>query len=283
MEFKAFPKITKLNKIKMTITQKIHGTNAQIVIQGPLKMVNATDAKLTQYRVDNNFYLVRAGSRNRWITPENDNYGFADFVDKNAIELINALGEGQHFGEWAGPGINSGEGLKEKTLCLFDAYKYLNVNLPKNVTTVPILYSGELSLGKIEEVMADLKKNGSKLVPGFMRPEGVVVNTMGTMFKKVFKAEETQWTDINKTKTHKNFKIDYSYLLQPIRLEKLISRDENYTKNYPQSLKNIVVAYIDDLIEENIITGDDDQIKLTKKNASKDIFNFVKTIMDEKL
>ena len=32
MEFKAFPKIESLRKIEMTITQKIHGTNAQIFI-----------------------------------------------------------------------------------------------------------------------------------------------------------------------------------------------------------------------------------------------------------
>lgn len=34
MEFKAFPKIPNIKKLKMAITQKIHGTNAQIYIFG---------------------------------------------------------------------------------------------------------------------------------------------------------------------------------------------------------------------------------------------------------
>lgn len=280
MEFKAFPKISRLNKIKMTITQKIHGTNAQIVI------APVTDGHIILNSeiviVDSETYFVRAGSRNRWIFPGDDNYGFAAFVHENREALVRALGTGQHFGEWAGPGINSGEGLSEKTFCLFDVYRYDNIQLPKNVTTVPVLYEGDLSLEKIEEVMEDLKTNGSVLVPGFMRPEGVVINTMGTRLKKVFKAEETEWTKPSNKKASKVPSVDYSYLLQPVRLEKLLSKDERYLKNYPQSLKDIVKDYVADLEEEGEITGDPDMIKSIKRGASKQIFGFVKSEIDSR-
>jgi hypothetical protein len=283
MEFEAFPKIGKIGKLFMTITQKIHGTNAQVVIQGPLESVGEEDTKLTQYKVDDDYYIVRAGSKNRWIFVGDDNYGFARWVSDNAEALAKALGPGQHFGEWAGPGINSGEGLQEKTFCLFDVWRYKDVELPKNVTTVPVLYEGKIDLEAIDRVMEDLKTNGSKLVPGFMRPEGVVVSLLGSRLKKVFNPEDTKWTGASKKKAPKQEAADYSYLLQPIRLEKLLSKDESYVREYPKSLGTIVRDYMNDLVEEGQISGDEDEIKAVRKGASGQVFQFVKTIVGEQL
>src|SRR4029077_19870110 len=100
---------------------------------------------------------------------------------------------------------------------------------------VPVLYSGAMDLQKVSEIMEDLKTNGSKLAPGFMRPEGVVVQVLGTRYKKVFEEEETKWTEGSggpKVPKDPSLIVDYSHLLQPIRLEKLLSKDERSLTNY---------------------------------------------------
>ena len=88
LEFSSFNKIPRFENLWMTVTQKIHGTNAQIYI----------------YEQDGQKHLL-CGSRTRWIAPGNDNHGFAQFVYERKEKLIEALGLGRHFGEWAGPGI----------------------------------------------------------------------------------------------------------------------------------------------------------------------------------
>jgi hypothetical protein len=92
-EFREFPKMARLSR-EIIITEKIDGTNAQIFIGE-----------------DGEFLC---GSRTRWITPENDNYGFAKWAYERKDDLIRDLGPGRHFGEWWGQGIQRGYGLKEK-------------------------------------------------------------------------------------------------------------------------------------------------------------------------
>lgn len=267
-EFKSFPDIKKLGSAAMYITQKIHGSNAQVfVFQTP----------------DGGLDLL-VGSRTRWIAPGNDNYGFAAHVYENK-EAFLKLGPGQHFGEWAGPGINSGEGLTEKTLVLFDHWKFPpERELPPQTVIVPVLYEGGFDLSKVEEVMNDLKANGSKLVPGFMSPEGVVVRIKGDRYKVVFQAEETQW---KKTKAPKDPNrapaLDVSHLLQPIRLEKLLSRDEVFVREYPKSLPRIVSAYVEDLIKEEQIKGTEAEIKGWKKAVAGPLFGMVQETMEKLL
>jgi len=83
-EFKPWPKIPRPKGMNITITEKMDGTNACVVIQ------------------DGNF--VGAQSRNRIITPEDDNMGFANWAYENQSDL-EGLGDGYHYGEWCGPGI----------------------------------------------------------------------------------------------------------------------------------------------------------------------------------
>lgn len=268
-EFKAFSKIERIGKVFMTVTQKIHGTNAQIHI----------------YKDETGELQLVCGSRTKWIYPGDDNYGFAQFVHTHKAEFIEKLGEGTHFGEWAGPGINSGEGLTQKTFVLFAHWNYPPERpLPPQTVVVPVLYKGAFSMEKLNEVMADLKANGSKLVPGFMRPEGVVVEVLGHKLKSVFEAEETQWrgSSGHKEKLNglKSPKADYGYLLQPIRLEKLLSRDERYVREYPQSLPEIVRDYFKDLEEEKQIPGNEDEIKAIRKGASSQVFSFIRQTLD---
>lgn len=272
MEFKPFPKIERVSKSYMTVTQKIHGTNAQVFIYDTATL--GPDGEVVPIKE------LKVGSRTRWITPEDDNFGFAKFVYENKQEFIDKLGIGQHFGEWAGPGINSGEGLKEKTFILFDRHRYPPERaLPPRTTIVPLLHSGPVDLTQLPHIMQQLKEGGSSLVPGFMRPEGIVVQVFGTRLKMVFDAEETSWTkgDGNKEKIAA-IAADPKILelLQPIRLQKLLSRDEAYIRDYPETLPKIASDYVKDLIEEGQIAGTEDEIKATKKALGSHLFKFIK-------
>lgn len=288
MEFKAFPEIKKLSNVAMSITQKIHGTNAQILIVELPDLDENIDKNVAypnHTEVDGKCYVVKVGCRTRWITPLHDNYGFAAFVERNKQEIIEKLGVGQHHGEWAGPGINSGEGLTEKTFILFDWWKFPPERaLPPQTVVVPVLYNGAFDLTKVDEVMQDLKTNGSKLAPGFMRPEGVVVATMGTRFKKVFEAEETKWTKPSGVKNSEpKPKVDLSYLLQPIRMEKLLSRDEAYLTNYPSSLPQICKDYVADLEKEGELKGEPEVVIGIKKHLGGQLFPFARSMVEKQL
>lgn len=265
LEFKSFEKIERIDRRHMVITQKIHGSNAQIIV----------------YTDEKGQATVQAGSRTRFITPGDDNYGFAAWVEINKAEIIEKLGPGIHFGEWAGPGINSGEGLTEKTFVLFDFWKYPEGRpLPPQTRAVPVLYSGAGDFSKIEEVMTGLRTNGSRLAPGFMRPEGVVITLGGTRYKKVFEVEETQWTQSGKPKAEKLPGQDWGHLLQPIRLEKLLSKEERYIREFPKSLPEVVRAYFEDLTAEGEIEGDEDILKAIRKSSSSQVFNFIRKTME---
>jgi hypothetical protein len=161
--FTGFPKITRLNR-EIIVTEKCDGTNAQIRIE------------------QDGTFLV--GSRTRWISPGDDNYGFAKWAYANKEELMK-LGPGSHFGEWWGLGINRNYGLKEKRFSLFNTFRWADtpgftpgVDLatrPACVSCVPILYQGMFRTNDVAAVIEDLKAHGSRLVPGWMKPEGVVV------------------------------------------------------------------------------------------------------------
>jgi hypothetical protein len=156
-------------------------------------------------------YLVRAGSRNRWLTPDNDNFGFARWVWGHAVELAD-LGEGHHYGEWFGKGIQVGYGLDEKKFALFNTARWydprdLGVTIedyvrtfpkaqpaPEVVTVVPLLgvIDGKYLNEAVDEFLHILESQGSFIAPGFMRPEGVVVyhDAAGTYFKATIEGDE---------------------------------------------------------------------------------------------
>ena len=56
---------------------------------------------------------IHFGSRTRWITAEDDNCGFARWGMEHREELLR-LGEGRHFGEWWGAGIQRKYGVADK-------------------------------------------------------------------------------------------------------------------------------------------------------------------------
>lgn len=152
--FRPFPKVPRLLR-DVTITEKIDGTNASVRVY--------PDG------------TVRAGSRTRWITPEDDNFGFAAWVRDHAEEL-RGLGEGHHFGEWWGRGIQRGYGLNERRFSLFNVSRW-NADTPPPACChiVPVLYK-DLPFDALHGALECLFPSGSSYAaPGFSRPEGVMV------------------------------------------------------------------------------------------------------------
>lgn len=150
---------------------------------------------MATFDVNDVSYDVWVGSRNRWIYPggTRDNAGFAQWVSDHLGDLVHILGEGRHYGEWWGPGIQRGYGLKEKQFSLFNVTRWHD--LPVNgglVNRVPILYEGPNEGNIVGMCMDALEDHGSYASPGFMRPEGIVWwHTAGNVgFKKTFESDE---------------------------------------------------------------------------------------------
>lgn len=190
MEFQDFPKMARLSR-ECVITEKIDGTNAQILI--------GEDGS------------IQAGSRTRWITPDDDNFGFAAWVAANADQL-RLLGTGRHFGEWWGAGIQRKYNQNEKRFSLFNTLRWCahdaepaqipsadpraepkyQTRVPSCVSVVPVLYRGLFDTDEVNAAITRLRIDGSAAAPGFMKPEGVVVfHIAGNVgFKKTLEKDE---------------------------------------------------------------------------------------------
>ena len=170
--FTAFPKMARLQR-EVIVTEKIDGTNAQVYISDDGKML--------------------LGSRTRWITPEDDNFGFARWATDHKDELMQ-LGPGRHFGEWWGRGIQRNYGLEERRFSLFNVARWcLHNETPKAIPTadprnvksqdmlpacchlVPVLRYGVNLTTIADSALYELRQRGSLAAPGFMNPEGIVV------------------------------------------------------------------------------------------------------------
>lgn len=154
MEFEEFPKIARLSR-ECTITEKIDGTNACILI------------------TEDGQFLT--GSRTRWITPEDDNFGFSRWAHENK-DCLMLLGPGRHFGEWWGAGIQRKYGQTEKRFSLFNTFRWLDDAVrPECCWVVPVLYQGLFTTEAVGTVMERLQALGSVAAPGFTNPEGIIV------------------------------------------------------------------------------------------------------------
>jgi len=189
-EFVGFPKIARLSR-EIIITEKIDGTSAQVLI--------GADGSMS------------FGSRTRWLSIGNDNFGFAAWCESHRDEL-SKLGVGRHYGEWWGSGIQRGYGLKEKRFSLFNTARWhlagaqphvvstpnpheviMSTELPACVHLVPVLYQGMFTTDAVDSALNDLRQLGSCAASGFMNPEGVVVfhTASRTMFKKTLEHDES--------------------------------------------------------------------------------------------
>lgn len=184
--FEPFPKMARLSR-DCVITEKLDGTNGQIYITPETSEPDMLpDAP---WLASFGSQRIAAGSRNRWITPESDNYGFAKWVQANAAELIK-LGPGRHFGEWWGLGIQRGYGLTEKRFSLFNSGRWNSETPPPACCgVVPVLFRGPFCTVGIDGILHALACDGSQAAPGFMNPEGIIIyhEASKISFKKTIK------------------------------------------------------------------------------------------------
>jgi hypothetical protein len=218
MKFVEFKKIPRLSR-DVIITEKIDGSNGQICIFSleTLKKEFDTLEQMSDWIEQYCLYVhpdnphveekdklyIFAASRNRWLNvgKQNDNHAFAYWVKENAPSLV-MLGEGRHFGEWYGKGIQRGYGLEEKRWALFNVSKWQNKDLPlvdekqkyppSCCEVVPILYEGMFDTNVINVALEDLRVNGSKAVPGYLDAEGVCIfhTASGHYYKKTLQNDE---------------------------------------------------------------------------------------------
>jgi len=124
-EFIPFSKIGQFRNAVKDM-RHIMGTNPEkttFAFQGTVKL-HGTNAAVGYCPDSDSLY---AQSRSRIITPDDDNYGFAKWVDANATALkalLVKLGGGKPaivYGEWAGKNIQKGVALTEleKFFCIF--------------------------------------------------------------------------------------------------------------------------------------------------------------------
>lgn len=173
LEFKEFPKIHRYSR-DVVVTEKLDGTNAAVVI--------SPDGK-----------FLGAQSRSRLITPEDDNYGFARWSWTNGDKLAATLGEGTHYGEWWGLGIQRGYNMKRKVFSLFNVHRWAAVNDEEiGLSVVPTLWKGPMDNLCVKAEMKVLEVEGSMASPGFMKPEGIVIfHTQGNfLLKKTFEKDD---------------------------------------------------------------------------------------------
>lgn len=173
LEFKPWPKIGRESPFNVTITEKIDGTNACIVI--------------------NDGEVVAVQSRKRFITTDDDNFGFAQWVSDNSGDLL-SLGNGYHYGEWAGPGIQKNPHcLEEKKFFLFNTYRWNqdNPNLPTCCNVVPILFQGDINEDTVPDILSDLLHNATE----GQTPEGVIVyyHAFDKYTKHTIKSPNGKW------------------------------------------------------------------------------------------
>ena len=208
LDFIEFPKMARLNR-EVVITEKIDGTNAQILISesGDWSHPSNVDHDASVPSRGGDGLIVMAGSRNRWLTlGKGDNAGFAAWVKANRSELVK-LGVGRHFGEWWGAGIQRRYGLEEKRFSLFNVGRWGDfatfnavppdastpgvVNLQTGIPgpacchVVPTLWRGNFKDCNQFRSLEMLVAHGSFAAPGWMHPEGIVIYHEAS--KKCFK------------------------------------------------------------------------------------------------
>ena len=215
MEFNKFPKIKRLHK-DVVVTEKIDGTNATIFVSRHKvdgSIGDFTAEALKHYiliRDGDEWVMIKAGSRNRWLSKDSDNFGFFDWVESNKKILMN-LRPGWHRGEWFGLGIQHGYGLDEKRFALFNplefSHKYYDygenretldpklLRLNSLVKTVPIIEIGPISV-VVPKALHLLESEGSVMVPG-QKAEGIIIYhpEAKVYFKETFEYSEGKWAE----------------------------------------------------------------------------------------
>jgi hypothetical protein len=121
------------------------------------------------------------------LRPDADNFGFFAWVREHAVELA-GLGEGRHYGEWYGKGIQRGYDLDEKRFMLFNSDRWANDDVrPKCCEVATVLVQSAVNLtDEVDIALENLREFGSAHVEGYDRPEGIVIyHTAARQYFKV--------------------------------------------------------------------------------------------------
>lgn len=213
IEFEKYGDTQRLNRTTW-VTEKINGTNAGIIIRpwdGTPSPDDGSQTSYVVYTTDHGPVEIAFQSRNRIITPQSDNAGFARWGLTNIYTLADSLGLGRHFGEWWGPGIQ-GNPYKTagKKFSLFNA-QHWNENFadveeelsPIGVDVVPVLGVGTDFVQTVAKAEALLREHGTFLtewhragVP-WIPAEGYVVfhSATRTRFKVLLENDEISKTE----------------------------------------------------------------------------------------
>jgi hypothetical protein len=225
--YPAMPPIARLHR-PWIFTEKLNGTNGLIVIADVEATARAGTfppplASLAGFGFDQDSDApvmvgvsagIWAGSKNQWLGPDGDNFGFGRWVRDNATALIETLGGGIHRGEWWGSGIQTGYGLPkgERRFSLFNTSKWTSPGAyvagqtsPDAVVLDDAAIPG-LGVVPVLEAYVDghdlnatmiswldlLQYQGSHAAPGFMDAEGVVAYqpSSGSCFKATIRNDD---------------------------------------------------------------------------------------------
>lgn len=198
--FEEFPKISRLSR-PIIITEKLDGSNGQLYIQSHAEYETENDVTFgtgnsgDEPGIITKDFIVRVGSRKRWLGPakKEDHFGFFKWAYDNVDELVERLGAGRHYGEWWGQGIQRKYGLDEKRFSLFNTSRWNASTKPECCHVVPeVLINSVFNTSAIDEALNILSRGGSLAAPGFMYPEGVVIYHAhgNVLMKKTFKGDE---------------------------------------------------------------------------------------------
>lgn len=212
--YPGMPPIARLHR-PWVLTEKIDGTNGLIAVKDVTYISRDPEDPSTHWppplatygvldetsREGWKVHGIWAGSKNQWLGPDGDNFGFGAWVRENHAALILTLGEGLHRGEWWGSGIQTGYGLPkgERRFSLFNTSRFDPAVVSEGVPglgVVPLL-TDECPGHRVNEVvaawLAELEMDGSRAAPGFMNPEGVVAFQPSSQvtFKATIVGDET--------------------------------------------------------------------------------------------
>ena len=114
MTFTAFQDIEGLHNVVKGLRLPFEVTNYTVTYRAKAKL-HGTNAGI---RIDLNTGEVKVMKRTGFITPENDNFGFAAWVESIKSEFAGLLDDSDHqsleiWGEWVGPGVQKGVALTQ--------------------------------------------------------------------------------------------------------------------------------------------------------------------------
>lgn len=101
--------------------------------------------------------------------------------------MLRRLGPGRHYGEWWGAGIGRKYDMETRVFSLFNVGRYAKDGLPEGVpvSLVPVIYAGPVDMNYVTTCRESLIQYGSVVKPGFMQPEGMVIQIGEFVYKDI--------------------------------------------------------------------------------------------------